>query len=665
MMDKHSYLISSAAFTDSVTSVEAQAEAYRRALYQIDRRTVRTRLAPAHGARRADLEPVPTPDGVDPWQVDPAAVEAETRVLSTCPTCAGAKTVACGFCNGTARVRCGHCGGGGRVQGQRGPKNCPDCRGKGDVKCTSCRAGKVDCSVCDAAGLVHAWLVVHEERLQQVCAHPQCAAMSVHRDVREPADFDAGPKRWRNHLDDDTGIEAPPAKYKRGLRPELDGLRDRVVSARIQSFSATVFRVSYATAFSSGFVEVAGRPPAIAASTDWKPLSRRRALVVGAAAVGAIAAIWARGACVSRHRWFELHGYGGLVLLLGLVAAGLATLAVAGFTLAPKARATSRTVVPAILAALALGATSLAYSGGGPTKAGAERALAAGDIAGAYREAAALIDLGTDRTGGEQVEDALHLKTVELCGDAQCKAQEIGKPWHDEARRGPAVELLRTAVEGEAARAYAGRKEKDLEVLAATVEPVEVESARRCRGFALLARAQHRVEGADFSGAKELLDQAAAAPVPADEVAKVRAGVLEAARRRFAELVGTGSSGAGGPHGRRDALDAAISLRATYAQLGGDELEPPPDVLRERLAGVTKEVAAADKRAAELAAQEEAKRKREEAIAEAKRKQEEAFARAREAAEAADDDGGPANVGGGYRGGGRHRGGGHRGGRHR
>jgi len=74
--------MTASAFADSVTSVGSEAESYRRALFVIERRTVHRQLAPAHGARRDEVQPIPDPAAFDPWSVDPQRIEKESRVAT-------------------------------------------------------------------------------------------------------------------------------------------------------------------------------------------------------------------------------------------------------------------------------------------------------------------------------------------------------------------------------------------------------------------------------------------------------------------------------------------------------------------------------------------------------------------------------------------------------
>jgi len=650
-----SWLMRSSAFAESVTSVGSHAETYRRALYLIEHRAIRVRLAPGHGTRPSDLRASPDPAAVDPWAVEPRRLEEETRVVATCPTCSGKKTVACARCGGSARVRCGECAGSGKVQGQRGLKNCPTCRGRGDEKCLACQSGRVPCEPCGASGRVFAWLALEQQTLSQVKSHPDCAARSVHASIDVPADFDAGPDGWPNQLVEDGGVVLSPKTWDSDLAPMTDARADRVLSMRVQTFASVVYEIAYATALSASTIRVAGNPPAVAGPSDWKPLARRRLLLAAVAATCVLAAMRVQAGYLARHSWFAQYGHAGAVLWSGLVAGALTIVAVAGLTLARPARSRNLTSLPAGLAGAALIATLLAYVVGGPTRAGAEHALTAGDFARARVEAAALIDLGTDRAGGEQIDDALHAKRVEQSDGPFTMAAEIAKPWHDDARRAAALQTLHAAADEVGARLYAQHDTRDLDALASSLDELDPPLAQRLHGHACVLRALEQVAQRDFASAKMMLDKAALLLVPPEEVARGRETLVEALDRRFHELVQVGRAPGSDPHGRRDALDAALALSMQHAVITGSATDPTAEVLQDQLALVRKDVEAADKRAAEIAAQEEAKRKREEAVAEAKRKQEEALAEAKRRAEEAanDDDPGRGSSGRRSKGGGR------------
>ena len=72
-----------------------------------------------------------------------------------CPRCAGAGKTWCAECNGTKWRVCVRCGGTGSLPGTRlGTAKCPDCGGRGVVKCKRCKEGRVACKACGGKGRI-------------------------------------------------------------------------------------------------------------------------------------------------------------------------------------------------------------------------------------------------------------------------------------------------------------------------------------------------------------------------------------------------------------------------------------------------------------------------------------------------------------------------------
>jgi len=267
-----------------ITDTSSFVDGYSRALHLIERRTVHAHLAPASSRRAGPVQPLPSPAHLDPWSCDPTGIEDDSRVISVCPTCNGSEHVACGRCSGSARVSCGNCWGAGRVPGKRGTKNCGACRGAGTQRCGACSSGRVPCGPCGATGRVQAWLSISQARLPQVLVHPMGAAALVHERVKSPTDFDAGPNAWVNELISDTGDQAPYGELPSELEPELNPVTDRVLVTRLQSFSSRVHQFSYRAAGMTGIIDVAGSPPAVSRSTNWRPLRIRQITAAATAA---------------------------------------------------------------------------------------------------------------------------------------------------------------------------------------------------------------------------------------------------------------------------------------------------------------------------------------------------------------------------------------------
>ncbi len=214
-----------------VTKTSDYVDTYSRALHIVERRQIMLRTVPA--PKRARLRgPLPNPRTPDPWQVDPATIEDETRIIASCPRCNGSERVACPPCDGRGEIRCGGCSGSGRVRGTNRMKNCTVCRGRGTNGCSNCRStGQVDCPECDASGKVEGWLSLTQTILQPVEVHPMGAAAQVHRRVDDPDDFDRS-DTWVNSLvADDREVDT----FDDHLQPALDRRADRILSTRVLS----------------------------------------------------------------------------------------------------------------------------------------------------------------------------------------------------------------------------------------------------------------------------------------------------------------------------------------------------------------------------------------------------------------------------------------------
>src|SRR6185312_14302913 len=162
-----------------------------------------------------------------------------------------------------------------------------------------------------------------QERLSQVRVHPMGAAALVHKKLKSPADFDADPKTWVNSLTADTGEQPPDRNLLAELDPELDRVRDRVLSTRVQSFSSVVHRFTYEAAQMTGYIEVAGSPPSVSKSSNWRPLRARQLAVTATAALFGMGALMLASSYDARNIWYATYGHGRLIALIGIALAGL------------------------------------------------------------------------------------------------------------------------------------------------------------------------------------------------------------------------------------------------------------------------------------------------------------------------------------------------------
>jgi len=459
------YLISAGAFRRSIESIAYSRETYTRALHTLEQRLVERRIVAADDSRARVTGPLPNPAAVDPWGVDPEQLPGLSRAVASCPGCFGDKRTVCPQCAGSTRVRCGGCGGSGRVYGQRGMKNCPDCRAKGDRKCLACRSGKVECQVCSASGRVESWLEIRRKVIGRVCIDSRTPASEVHEAVEAANDFDADPSTWRNERIADSGTIRESTTIPDSLRPPLDTHTERILTSRVQTFAGHVFRMKYATALASGLLVIVGQPPTLASSSDWAPLAARRRVLLW---VSPTLFLGACGVAVSyhlRHPWFERYGSGALVLLFALLTAIGAIVACATGLLVSKARPKQLLWAAALATALFSVASSAIYSRTQPTVRTALAALQAGDRQQAKLAAQGLLELQLDREQGESILDNIHLDELREATSLAEQYRQLQATWHRAEARRTAVSLIQPRILGESERLFAEHRQADLEQL--------------------------------------------------------------------------------------------------------------------------------------------------------------------------------------------------------
>jgi hypothetical protein len=651
-----------------VTGTSSFVDTYSRALHLVERRTVRAHLAPASSRRASPVEPLPNPARLDPWSCDPTAIEDASRVISICPTCSGSENVACERCSGSARVSCGNCGGGGRVQGQRGTKSCNVCRGGGTQRCGGCANGRVPCGPCGATGKVQAWLSIAQTRVPQVRVHPMGAAALVHERVRSPQDFDAGPSAWPSDLVSETGDRASDGDLPAELEPALDLMTDRVVLTRVQSFSSLVHRFSYRAVGMTGVIDVVGSPPTVSRSSDWRPLRIRQIAAAATAACLGMAALALAGSYTARHAWYGAYGHDRGLALGGIALAGLVATVLAGLLLPRGLWSATRVKVPLGLAGAGALALLLAWRYPGPSKAGAQRALEGHDLERAALEANALRDLNIDPRGADEVLDDVHLERLQTSNTVDDLAAAISAPWNLDERRQTGLRVLHEIGAQRETELYAARNAPSLAILAKSIGDLDPPLRDSLAAHGALVQAEQCIAQQDCACVTARLGAAGAVDAVTGEGTRIHGEATSAFAASLKDLVAPASlAPARDPHDRQRSLRQALDLAKCYVALAGAPSDPAPPVIEALLVPVKREVETADRKAAALAAIQEAKRKQQEAIAEAKRKQEEALAevkrkqeealeRARQAADEGDE-GSPGAGGWSRRGG-------HSGGRH-
>lgn len=604
------YLLTAQTFRRAITSVTSSEETYERALHIIERRTVLRRIIPAASGRGRLSAAIPQPEDVSPWSIEPTEIEKQSRVLADCPACLGGKKVSCPSCDGTTRVRCSYCGGGGRVSGQRGMKNCPDCRGTGRRKCTLCRGGKTDCSMCEASGRVEAWLEIKSQLLKQVCVCSKTPASEVHTGLNEPPDFDAGAEAWRNQLLSDSGEVSPAEDLSTELIPALDPQKDRRLSFRLQKFASRVYRLRYATPLGVGLVVVCGQPPSLAQSSDWRPLARRKNVVLASLGVLGLGAVAVAGAYSFQHPWFLQYGQGLRVFGSALLVALAGSLTFSLLLLPAPARRQRLLGLAAACTALFVGLTALVYTRTGPTAQAAAAALAAGDRERARLTAEGLHAIGQHSSQGEEVLDSLHEEELREAQTFEELNQRVRERWYSPAKRQAAVDRLRGATLREADQLYAKRHAEPIERLAKKVQDLLPESEQhRLVWQAALVRAESCGQQGNAPCIGEQLGRAHQAGAPLDEMQKIKQQGISDLKRSLG-LSMERAKGLSSLSERRQALQEAQHQAVGYEQLAEAAADPSAEELAKQVARLDQQIKKAEAREAQRLSRELAKQQR-------------------------------------------------------
>ena len=619
------YLMTARGFRSCITSIEPRGETYRRALHVIERREVLLRTAPAEGAEGRKTSALPDPATVDPWTQAAAEIEAKSRVLAKCPECSGEGAVACTACDGGGALPCPGCQGLGRIRGDGAQSRpCSECRGQGRVACDVCESGRIACAACASIGRVVAWLVVDGSVFSHVSVHATGSGVEAHANLRSPADFDAGITAWPNPMTSDTGVLQGGTAVPAELKPPLDRRIDRLRSTRIQMFSTVVHRITYATPLGVGLVEMAGQPPSVCDTTEWRPLELRRALLVATFCVGIFVAFMVRRGYEARSPWFATSGHGGAVMLACAVAATFATVAFGGALLGPRGRSMVRLWGPLALSAVAVAAAISAYRADRPNARRASVSLTEGRYADARTEADAMLRIGSDEAAARWIVDSVHAHDVIGAADLPRAIALYREGFRDDGQRTIALASLRGRAETELRRLADERNTLALFALGDTLTDLDPPLASRARETAARFRVdecvQHhetecafhgeslepgarrfleyrlaaaRFEGAVQDGDFELAwiarERAVTAGAPDSELARLDALAIPSLRARDVE--GRRSlANASSLSMRRDALVTMIRLARAIARFTGKEAVPSAATYEAQLAALDRTI---------------------------------------------------------------------------
>lgn len=159
-----------------VRSLELRVRRIGRLVTEVGKRRAAWREVSHTGSDQASA-PTVTIETIDPWSKSPEELRRNSFHVSSCSRCAGVGQSTCGNCNGTSSARCSACSGAGKAYGYAANGsyrllNCKMCRGKGNLKCTSCVKGKVTCSTCTGTGRVERWIEIEETVRHDVQIEP-------------------------------------------------------------------------------------------------------------------------------------------------------------------------------------------------------------------------------------------------------------------------------------------------------------------------------------------------------------------------------------------------------------------------------------------------------------------------------------------------------------
>ncbi len=494
-------------FRVATARLEEDHQEYGRVAYLIDSRRVKLRTAGAKGTRKSQVRPRPDPRSVNPWQADPNTLGDETRTVAVCPGCEGTKKTICPTCSGAESLCCDGCGGRGQVMGQRGPKNCPSCRGKGTRRCDSCKGrGTVKCGACEGLGRVWAWLEVDAERFTQVKASPTTGLALLHAELEIGQDFDRDPSLYPVPLLSDTGwVSLLPVGPDPSLAASLDPVTDRLVSQRLQIFGSTIYHCHYELLTGSGDVQVSGRPLQVLPGSEWSPWRRRRWAMLGVGGATFLLALGYFSLYTGRAEWYARHPSSGLLSILGLLSALLSVVWAAGMTLPRSAWTWARFRIPALLTSGAWAWMLLLWLAIHPTAEGVHASLLVGDLKGAHREASALqavegaseplsavlVEIETAEAEQErerrQALDEEHIERVKHARSTVLAAEQLAMSWEFLSAQQAALGVVLEGADEEIETLHKLHDGDGLRKLAEAIEPHDPDRATRASARAALA----------------------------------------------------------------------------------------------------------------------------------------------------------------------------------
>lgn len=553
---------SKAAFIRCVDNVRLETDRGARAVYEVLRKEVVLHTSPAYGSKPRDCEGLP-PRPMDPWA--PAAVgDPASGVIITCTECEGAKKTLCACCDGEGRVECDECGGSGRVMGVRGPRNCPRCRAKGDVKCKECRAGRVECASCEKVGRVKVyWTVASSQRTEIVADDPHGLCDS----------------------DDSVRVEdtvASPSSLPASLRLALDPVTERIGSSRVEVYERPSAIIDYKLPTGRGVIQVVGANPRVVEARK-APFRRRKRIVQIGSGLLAFGLLLAVGSYLSRHEWYAREGSWGKLLLLTALGWLFARWTLMPLTLGKRALPAVRWREPIAALSILLVVFTGIYFLSGPSAAHAAELLRAGQTDAAELEASAVMSASNGSATAPRVLDEVHLKRALSSNSFDALEGWLGQTWYSAEPRERLAAELRGKLQQLLASARVAHDPVAMRAQAARVAKYLPDDMRRFSRDLMTFELEHSIASRDWASAASKVEGLAGLGAGAEP----RALLLSAMTSDLEQLVDAGGHAASTQE-RVDLLTEAVALASNLSLLQGDPEGTVPASLRAKLDSATR-----------------------------------------------------------------------------
>lgn len=312
------------------------------------------------------------------------------------------------------------------------------------------------------------------------------------------------------------------------------------------------WRVHYRTASSEGYVDVSRSPLAVASTSQWAPLDRRRLLTWAVGFALLVGGLIALSAQRSPDEWYDRYSeHGSLALTCTLALPFVAAFLVGRLSLHREARSLSTTTASAVCLVGIMATQLFVHVIDRPSLKDAEAAIAAGDLGRAYAAANALNAMTPGSAGS--VADAAHLAMMQRAHDLPQLVALAKERWWDPQQAKTAGELVSSAAERELQRATSAADAKGMEEVLGTAQlpPDRVQSVK-CD--AELIRADRAIANENYEASARHLVQA-----------KTTCGVSD----RLNQLVERTAPAL--EHQTRDELKAARALPASEGKSGALE----------------------------------------------------------------------------------------------